>query len=286
MGLFDSSGTSSVQIAEFSNLAMASYNDRTPPPGWETLTGKKIGFRAGIVAGSYSGNTFSGGNFLLDFPAQAEVYRRENSLVVSFRGTDKFSDYTDYPELLDGSYIRAFDSFLSAVADYIKREGISDIGITGHSLGAGAANLLRDISGGKYNRIFHDATYVTFASPIISKDRDILNIGYENDLVYEVVNRTMPALPTDLSSTTKNIVYFDDRYAVLQEDKPRFSLVGLNYSPKHLSIHSQYEDGVSRIKDSAFFDLMNLESNIIIVATDKRVSDKETSNFRAWIKTG
>ena len=282
MGLFSFSGLASQRINDLAQLAGASYDNIAPPPppeGWRTLSGNEIGFVAGTNTGTYEDSTFIGPTGFFRTPA-AETYINGNSLAISFRGTNNLGDYAFYPNIIgngragDG-YIFAFDAFLKAVARYAQNEGITDISVTGHSLGAATANILRDVSSTTYTA-FEDATYVTLASPKVANDENILNIGAENDWVYKVISRANPLIRiNDFFSTTDNIVYYDDNYAS--------NGVGVAFDPVFdVSAHNvtNYIDAVDRILSSKFYERMSRDSNVVVVATDNEVRDKEdlTSN--------
>lgn len=273
MGLFTFSGLTSGRINDLTELAMASYDAFSPPSGWRTLIGSEIGFRSGFNTGTYDGTTFEGGQGFFGLPA-AETYADGNSLVISFRGTNSIGDYATYPDILgNNNYINAFNSFLQTVADYVDRQGISDISVTGHSLGAAAVNILRDVSNNRYDGAFQNATYVAVATPKVAANLDILNIGYENDWVFEAIPRITPFVPSDFFSATDNIIYYDDEYA--SDSWPGFLNI---FDFTDVSAHAQtaYIDGVSRVLASPFYSLMTRDSNVVIVATNTEVTDKDT----------
>jgi hypothetical protein len=58
------------------------------------------------------------------------------------------------------------------------------------SLGGGATNLMADIAADAFGGRFAAATFVGFASPIISTAAGILNVGFENDPVYKAIKAT------------------------------------------------------------------------------------------------
>ena len=275
MGLFSFSGLNLQRINELTQLAGASYENLSPPLGWRTLTGDEIGFNSGISdTSTYDGTTYIGPLSFLITPA-AETYRKGNSLAISFRGTNNLADYLFYARILNNTnYITAFDSFLESVAAYVESEGITDITITGHSLGAATVNILRDVSGRRYNGAFQNATYFSVATPRVSDSRDILNIGYENDWVFQSIARVNPLISSgNFFSTTDNIVYFDDEYA-----SPGWP--GTVFGPTDVSSHRavNYINGVQRILSSPFYDEMTRDSNVVVIATtdEREITDKAT----------
>lgn len=272
MGLFNFPGLSAQRINDIVQLASASYVGGVPPSGWRALTGNEVGFRAGTNTGTYEGSTFVGPTGFFGAPA-ARAYRKGNSLAISFRGTDSIGDYATYLDILgNNNYINAFNEFLAAVARYARSQGISDISVTGHSLGAAAANKLRNVSRNRFGGFFNNSAYLSIATPSVSSSQNILNIGYENDWVFKSIARQNRFIGSDFISTTDNIIYYDDKYA--SPGGP-----GLFFDPVfNTSVHGAnfYVDGVSRILGSEFYSSMNQDSNVIVVATDKEVTDKLT----------
>ena len=62
------------------------------------------------------------------------------------------------------------------------------ISILPERLGGGATNQMANIAGSQFGGEFASATFVAFASPIISTANGILNLGFENDSIYKVLN--------------------------------------------------------------------------------------------------
>lgn len=262
MGIFSHDGLASSVIADLARMSEAAYAGGSPPVGWRNLQGSELG-------GAFSGVTFDSGR------GQAEVFRSGDSLTLAFRGTDKFTDAVDYPSLITNNYMNSFDTLFSALNSYISSDPtITNIYVTGHSLGAGAANSLREESAIRGGGIFDDASFVTFASPIMSSDTGILNIGHENDWVHESINRLVPFGPRDFASSTDHIIWYND-IAWLNDDlniDPRSItefFVGGDNAPHSVS---NYITSVDRIIASEFYDLMNRDSIVIIAATDLPIS--------------
>ena len=150
-----------VQIAE---IASSAYNvgENTVSGCWSVLLGERdIGFDedflGGIFTGSYDNEYYYSpiGNF---GQASAVTYQLGSTdLAIAFRGNSddipyfsRLVDTVDYRTIVgsynalgQGSYLDYFSSYLSAVADYASGNGIANIWVTGHSLGAAAANSMR-----------------------------------------------------------------------------------------------------------------------------------------------
>lgn len=148
------------------------------------------------------------------------------------------------------------------MATFIRPE--QDVLVTGHSLGAGAANQLANVASEEYNGVFSDAYFVTFATPIVSSSNNILNIGHENDLVFKGVT----PLGVDFPTTTDNLVYFDGNYNSLLKLGAFGSLTP--HSIKH------YIDTIKTVISVPFYDEITTDSVVIVDAFSRQVSDIAT----------
>lgn len=217
MAISTITGLTSTQFLTDIALAAASYADQSAPVGWRTLAGQDLGLSSGLFSGGFyqSGGLLGG--------AAARVMVNGDTLALSFRGTDGGVDVADYPRLMvdpttwlvgQSAYIWTYDGLLDAVADYVVNaaNGIANVIVTGHSLGAAAVNQLRDVATdtSAYRNVFDTATFFAVASPVIDNDSGaIFNFGHDNDIVYRAIN-----LYGDNNATgTDNIVYFDSSYA-------------------------------------------------------------------------
>lgn len=275
MALLTLGSLSDSRLIELTQLANASYAGNSPPPGWSTLTGSQMGFSGGPLAGSYDGATFTGGIGYLGAPA-ARAYRNGDTLAISFRGTDNFlTDGLTYLDFINNNYINAFSAFLDAVQNYAQINGISDILVTGHSLGGAATNILRSVSATQNGGFFDNATYLGVASPLISGNSNILNIGHENDWVYQAVPRLNPFQSSNFASSTDNLIWYNDRYA--EDDFPGL-IFGPGESTGSDSPHTatNYIEMVTRATSSYFHPQMNRDSVVLFIDTDAVVSDRPT----------
>lgn len=153
---------------------------------------------------------------------------------------------------------------------YAASKGIQEVWVTGHSLGAGIANNLRDDAFG----VFSNAKYVTFADPSVARSSSVLNIGFENDWVFKalppwtaIFTPYDPISRADYVTTTDNIVWFDANYA---GDNLIFDPI------TDVSAHDMYNyvDAVQRVISSAFYFQMDRDSTVILDAYPGVVSDK------------
>ncbi|WP_425040533.1 lipase family protein [Primorskyibacter sp. S187A] len=266
MPVFDTQGLSTDQIEELARLSRAAYEENSPPSDWTAVTGTELD-------AGYSGITFTNGG------AAARVFRKDGTLVVSFRGTD--DPLSDGPDFLDifpdtNAYIDNFNALLSAVAAYVQDEsnGVTTLQVTGHSLGGAAANLLRNVASSRYDGVFDDADFVAFAAPTMSTNPSILNVGFMNDWVFKAfyANGGLTSTgPTDFfASATDRIVWYND-LLFLNNDLglgirqiPEF-LVNASSSPHQIS---NYIDAVERISASEFYAETTRDTTILLAETD------------------
>jgi hypothetical protein len=210
-----------------------------------------------------------------------------HTVALSFRGTDQLAtDYLDFFRLLHlgQPYIRAFDGLLSRIGDYIDKLNMSGsfnykLWVTGHSLGAGIANELREISDtGGYHTVFDQAQYVTFASPRIADRNEsrILNIGFENDWVFKAAEARPGNFRPDYDSTTDNLVFSSEQYSQLRDTRDTLNPFEGTYA--HWPMRDNYIPSIRRILDSDFYAEIRQDDVIIIDQRDARVFDNPSAS--------
>ncbi len=273
MGLFDFAGLTTEDIQTLVQLAQASYfpNDLPgvpgrAPPGWRTLVAADLNFQGGPVKGSFEGNYFVAGDLGL-FDAAARIMEHRDGengtiLTVSFQGTDELSEVLLYPEIGGTTlYLNNFDALLKSVADYAAQQGIDEIWVTGHSLGAAAVNELNDLKDTAYGSAYANATYVSFATPEFFRGKeDILNIGFFNDPVFKSVDAgTFATATNNLLWYNSAYLYEEGQYGPNPSDLVSL-LLGL------LETHNipNYIEGINRIVSSRFYDEMERDSFVIV----------------------
>ena len=277
MGLFDFGSTSTAEVALASRMAWAAYQgEPLPGEGWLPLDGDALGFVPLPLPGSasFNGIYYEYTSGVLG-TASAVVFRNGDKLAISFRGTDSdvdFGDIADYFDLLDSSYISHFDPLLNTVAEFIVANQISEIIITGHSLGAAATNELRDISATAYDGVFNDATYIGFATPVVADRLDILNFGFENDAVFKVAE-AIDQTSVTFFSTTDNIVFYNDEYSDPSWPGDVFTIADSDDWSSHDKRF--YVDAVQRIALSDNYRLMSRDSVVIVINTTNTVIDRD-----------
>ncbi|HYE50198.1 MAG TPA: hypothetical protein VEB20_11450 [Azospirillaceae bacterium] len=248
----------------FFRLADAAGENNPAPDGWRSLAAGDLDMKAG----RFDGDWYERGGALGG--AAARVMVKDGTLALSFRNTDSALDYADYPRLtvdpdapLVGrtAYIWAFDDLLKAVAAYVQdpANGVERVWVTGHSLGAAAANQLRDLSSGgrRYGDVFDGATYVTVGSPLVVDDEGpIYNFGYENDVFFRTVN----LFRGGNESAPDNLVFYDAGYAAGGgRSLSAHSLGGLFEYP------DAYFTGIERLVAAGVDDLPGIARDTLVV---------------------
>ncbi len=258
MSVFTFKSFSNDDILEFAELAQGSYKDGAKPAGWTMLSGADLGFVSSTLGGTYTDKYFEAGLGFLGL-ASAAVFQKGTELAISFTGTDDLLDPATFLDMFgNNNYINAYNSLLETIKTYAASHGVTQLLVTGHSLGAAAANILLDTAA-SYGSLFQSAEYVTFATPKVASNSDILNIGFENDVVFKINTAKL----VDFSSTTDNIIYYNDEYAA--------TLPGNKIDAHRIATHINV---VEQIGQSEFLDSMTRDSDVVVVATDKLVEDK------------
>ncbi|MDH0648466.1 polyurethanase [Pseudomonas sp. GD03867] len=256
--------------------------------GWTPISAAQLG---------YQGKTDARGTFHGEAPgytsAQVEILGRYDAagqlsgIGIAFRGTsgprenllgDTIGDAINdlLAALGPAGYARdyagnAFGQLLADVAAFAKANGLSgaDVTVSGHSLGGLAVNSLADLSASRWGGFYQDARYVAFASPTQAADADkVLNIGYENDPVFRVLDGTSATWGTlgvhdgAKASATDNIVNFNDHYASDAWNLLPFSIGNIATWLSHLP--SAYADGLGRVLGSSFYQWTSRDSTIVV----------------------
>ena len=229
--------------------ARAAFAGGAVPAGWNVITPQQLGVPPQYWDGIYFTNN----------GASAIVLQQGSTWIVSFRGTDGSDDILQYPELVFGTYINHFQPLLNAVASNAP-DGTSFY-FTGASLGGGATNLMADIAGSQFGGEFASAHFVAFASPNITNANGILNIGFENDLVYKAVSGY-----SSFFSSLDNLVLATPEY------------MGGNYNgllpPDDYAHNAALAfDAFARLENSVFFNEMSPDSVVIFDAFSGTVQD-------------
>jgi Ca2+-binding RTX toxin-like protein len=250
MGLFTGFNVTPADVETFANASLAAFGDDDIPAGWNVVTPQALGVPS----------IYWDGNFFTNSGASALVLQQDSIYIVAFRGTDDPLDFAHFPGLFFGTYINLFDPLLSAVANNTP-DG-STYAFTGASLGGGATNLMAEIAPFAYGGVFANAQFVAFASPNITDDSGILNIGAENDPIYKLINGY-----DDFNSSLDNLVVGAPQYMAGNYD---------GYHPLDAYAHESADialDALTRVENSVFYDYMSPDSVVIIDASPDAVQD-------------
>ncbi|NJL52211.1 MAG: VWA domain-containing protein [Hydrococcus sp. SU_1_0] len=248
---------SSLSQSEVKLLVLASddaYNNEASLNGWDAITPNLSEY--GLNSEFITGDTFrreapDGGD------ANATVYKSGDTLILAFRGTEFLGGDPNYwlqmPEFYD-----LFEPLFQALGNYRNTNAIAKIFVTGHSLGGAMTELFM----AENPENIYSA--VSVASPLAtndSTDSRIVNIGYENDLVYEILHEKLSigdgANPHN-STTNFNIVVGAEH----QEGSPPYNHQRRNY------IY-----GTNRVFDSAYYSQMKKDSLVIVDRTDFEITE-------------
>ena len=292
MGLFDykNAGSEAGKVLYSDAIALTLYayaptGQSLPANGWAPIGANALGYQGKVGAqGTYFGEKDGFTS------AEAEVlgkYDAAGKLIgigIAFRGTgglgynDTFGDMKNNllaavgPVDYATHYAKnAFDTLLGKVAAFAIAYGLSaeDVLVSGHSLGGLGVNSVAELSGNNWGGFYKDASYVAFASPTQSSTgNNVLNIGYENDPVFRVLDGTtfssgsLGKHDAHQASATNNIVNFNDHYASTAQNLVPFSIL----NPLNWSAHGSlgYADGLNRVIDSRFYELTDKDSTLIV----------------------
>jgi hypothetical protein len=248
MGLLSSFDITIPETEMLGQAARAAFSGGAVPNGWSVLTPQQLGVASRYWDGIYFSNN----------GASAIALQQGNAIVVSFRGTDSQEDFAYYPELLLGTYIDQFEPLLTEIA--ARAPSDKRFYFTGDSLGGGAVNEMADIAYSQYAGRFAAAKFVAFASPVISNANGILNVGFENDPIYKVLENY-----SDQASSLDNLVLATAEYMAGNYD---------GQQPLDYYAHSSSNlDVIGRLEGSAFYDFMTPDSVLIFDAYTGPVTD-------------
>ncbi|WP_339488852.1 polyurethanase [Pseudomonas rhizophila] len=269
--------------------------------GWTPISASQLGYTGkvderGTFFGEKAGYTTAQVEILGKYDADGQL----TQIGVSFRGTsgpretlisdsigDVISDLMAAfgPQDYAKNYVgQAFGNLLGDVAAFAQAHGLTgqDVLVSGHSLGGLAVNSLADLSTSQWSGFYSSANYIAYASPTQSSTDKVLNIGYENDPVFRALDgstftsASVGVHDAQQESATNNIVSFNDHYASAAWNVLPFSILNIPTWISHLP--TGYGDGMGRILDSAFYDLTEKDSTIIVA----NLSDPARSN--TWVQ--
>ena len=258
------------EVKLLTKVAGAAYDDTPNVENWTAITPNLPGLSKDLIKGdSYTkaGTPIESvdeyGNVIAELPsgdANATIFanseQEPTELILAFRGTELPKGdnryWTNFPVFYD-LFTELFDALDSYVSE---NETISRVLVTGHSLGAAMVEYFMEekLAAGSLDV---DYQAVAVASPTASRisteaynDR-VLNIGYQNDVVYSL------RLDKDIdpANATSNI-YID--------------IGSINIVERHSTTNYAYT--VNRILNSEVYDQMARDSLVIVDKTDEAVN--------------
>ncbi len=259
------------------NIALGT--NAQPPSGWREVSATELGVAASKV--DLQG-FFTGKGPTVDglFTSQAKIWAREDAggqiaqISIVYAPTNNPLDVVDYPSMIAGEYVHAFDYLLEAVKTFTAGKGLdgSDVLVTGYSLGAGTTNNMFAIKDSAWGGFYAASDYVAGAVPVIVDRPGIANIGFENDVVHRVAGDSTSfqeaidnvLLPNDpkFANSVDNLILFDDAYASPLWPYGVFSIANLTGWIAHLE--GVFTNPVERIGHSTFYDYIEQDSVILL----------------------
>ncbi len=216
---------------------------------------------------------------------QAKIveHRDENGKVdqlsVVYAGTNSFVDLPDYFQINENTIAPNMKPLLDKVKEYAIANNINseDILITGYSLGAGMTNIMAKNREQLSDGFFANSKYIAHESPYIFEDGNvILNMGFENDVVYRIIGNE-PTMQDAIDSgkfglvnpdhkfdsSFDNIIIFNDTYASPLWHINPFSILNI---PVGWNAHASglTTDAILRIGNSAFYEFTDRDSTIVV----------------------
>lgn len=250
-----------------------------PPDGWREIPAGALGIGPehvdflGFIKGdgpTLQGLQTSQAKIWGEYDAAGKLIKI--SLVLA--PTNNATDVIDYPAMINGSYIHAFDYVLEALQAYTQAQGLTgkDVLVTGYSLGAGATDDMFALKDTDWNGFYAQSDYLAAEVPKIVDRPGIFNIGFENDVVYraagdaESVSDALDTilLPNDpkFDTTVDNLILFDDAYASPLWPYGIFSIPNLTGWISHLE--GVFLNIVDKIGNSSFYDYIEQDSVILV----------------------
>ncbi len=278
--------------------ASIGFDNTTPPEGWRNIAPSELGLSGDRldILGNYKGET--PGLLPNILAGQARVLGKFDDTgtliktAISFAGTSNATDVLEFPAMLNGNYIDQFTYLLDALAQFNAGNGLTgeDVYVTGYSLGAGATNNMFAKKDTDWDGFFADSQYLGVAVPVIADGDDILNFGFENDVVHraagtgtysQVLQSVLGGNDKMYANSVDNVVLYDDLYALPTWPNGIFSLADLSDWYAHFG--GVFVNPVEIIGNSAFYEVIEQDSAVIIANLSDLtrplhwVSDKQTA---------
>lgn len=272
------------------------------PDGWQEISAEALGIDPKDVD--------SKGLFKVPSPilgdtegtVQAMVYGQYDAsgtltgLSISWAATNNPLDVLDFSKLPSGEVGALMEPFVSKVAAFAQANGLGarDVLITGYSLGAAYTNIMADNKDSLADGFFAQSDYVGHNGPVIRDYDNLINFGYENDIVYRATADTtlfndalqlagplLEGSDFNLANSIDNVVLFDGAYASPLFPFGPFSILNIP-GGWYAHIDGLVTDSIDRITGSVFYDLTEKDTAVVVsnLGADLRwstwVEDKKT----------
>lgn len=261
-----------------------SHADVGLPTGWRELKPADLGLPEKAL--DFSGYYHIKSPLTGDFPTgpQAKILGEFNDagqvtrISVAFAGTNSPIDVIDYFQMNEGTIAPNMEPLLNAVKNYATEHHIASekVLVTGYSLGGGMTNIMARFKDTLAEGFFKDSVYIGHAAPTILDHADVLNMGYENDVVYRItgneanvwdaIKAGKPGLVNPdkmFDSTVDNIVLFNDVYASPLWNLSPFSILNIPFGwAGH--IDGLLTNAIDRITQSKFYEFTQRDSTVIV----------------------
>lgn len=291
----------SVAAKLFSNPAISGTTDARGgiPEGWREVPPQEMGYSADQIGYNSFIKVNSPVLGDVDGAVQFKVFQSEDGrLAISWAGTNHPVDIIDFSKLNSGEAGPLMDKALTVLANYARSQGIdaSDVIVTGYSLGGAYTTIMAQNQATLAGGFFSKAAYISHDGPIVTDGIDnLFHFGFENDIVYraagnfatiqEALKAGGPLLEgSDFNflSSADNVIIYDGAFNNPLFPFGPFSL--LNFAGGWYGhISGMLTDAIQRIGNSAFYDLTNRDSAVIVssLGADLRpltwVEDRSTS---------
>ncbi len=272
--LFTHPTLSESDIKLLASASQQAYSNQANLNGWTAITPELISYGLNsefIVEDTFTRNAPDGGD------ANATVFKSGDNLIISFRGTREEGDsnyWTRFPD-----FYNLFEPLFQAFDQYTKANSVSRILVTGHSLGAAMTELFM----AEHPELIYSA--VSLASPIASNDPSdtrILNIGYENDTVYEVVHEAgnlgleeYAGYSSEGANPNNSTTNFYIAVGAEHQSSVEIPMINVGIAIPILSNHAMdnYIYGINRVFDSTYYSQTKKDSLVIIDLTDSEITE-------------
>ncbi|XXQ68818.1 calcium-binding protein [Neisseriaceae bacterium B1] len=256
------------------------------PAGWRDIQPQELGLPEKSVdfLGFYTIVSPRTGQVRLGLGPQAKIFGQFDEtgklvrLALSFSGTNDLLDVADYGQIQTGEIVANFTPLLQPIQEYARKNGLKsqNIIITGYSLGGAYTNMLAQQSQHMAHGYFQAVNYIAHASPYIYDAPSVLNIGFENDVVYRILGNEKSLNDSiragkkgwgnpdkTFANSVGNMVLFNDTYASPLWQISPFSIANIPFGWL-AHIDGLTSDAIARITQSPFYRYTSRDSTIIV----------------------